>query len=69
MTSPAGQLTAQLCWGVRLAEAAGALVMEADCWGAAMAPATRATRATEYFIVINVMRTGGWMEEDKGLLN
>jgi deoxyhypusine synthase len=37
---------------VRLAEAAGALVMEADSWGKARTPAVKARMAMEYFIVV-----------------
>jgi len=53
VTSPAGQATAQLCWGVRLALAAlaGAVVMVEASWGAAIAPAMREMMMVEYFMV------------------
>lgn len=56
-TSPAGQVTRQLCWGVKLADATltGALVM-VDPWGAARTLATRARMTVEYFILM--VRTG-----------
>lgn len=59
VTSPSGQATAQLCWGVRTAEGAlaGALVMEAS-WGMAKAP-TAKRRTAEYFILIVVV---GWCD-------
>jgi deoxyhypusine synthase len=50
VTSLALQSRTQLTAGVRLADATGAEVMEADSWGKARTPAAKARMAMEYFI-------------------
>lgn len=57
VTSAGSQFWIQLIVGLRLALAAGALVMEADSWGKARTPAAKARMAIEYFMV-NVVWLG-----------